>query len=431
MSGLIPWLGTETLASFKFRGYPWLWLSISLNGYANMMSQIAIGWLALELTGSPFGVGIAVASRALPRIVLGVPFGALSDRYSRRKILQITNFFGAAVAVGAVAASLAAHLSFGALIVVAVFVGVFDVAETSVSRALVYDLVGPKQALNGMALVSLADKLFGVLGALSAGFLLAKLDAAGAFSGMGIAYLFSALSLMGIKHVLPKKEFDKEPSSLEQSPAGSFTQNMVKIWRNSGLLFLAGFAVTMEILAFSSDVLLPSFARDVFKVGESGLGIMTAVRNVGGVAGVLVLAGISTRIRQGPILAFVCVVFGIGLAAFAVSPAFILALMILFLIGAMWASVDSLLPTLLQYSVQDKERGASVGVWNLSRGLGPLGHLEVGAIAGALGVSIALTINGSLIVLVVVFLVLAYRSKGLPWPSVERTRQESSPNNSA
>jgi hypothetical protein len=73
----IPWIGSETLASFKFRGYSWLWLSISLNGYANMMSQIAIGWLALELTGSPLGVGIAVASRALPRIVLGVPFGAL------------------------------------------------------------------------------------------------------------------------------------------------------------------------------------------------------------------------------------------------------------------------------------------------------------------------------------------------------------------
>jgi MFS family permease len=422
----VPWIGSETLASFKYSGYPWLWLSILLNGYANMMSQIAIGWLALELTGSPLGVGIAVASRALPRIVLGVPFGALSDRYDRKTILQITNFFGAAVSVGAVMASLFDYLSYVVLVGVAVLVGVFDVAETSVSRALVYDLVGSKQALNGMALVSLADKLFAVLGALSAGVLLAQVGASGAFGGMGAAYFFSALSLVGVKCAYRWKRNAEEASSLEERPSGKFTKNLVMIWKNPDLLLLAGIAVTMEIFAFSSDVLLPSFARDVFKVGESGLGIMTAVRNVGGVVGVLVLAGISTRVRQGPLLTFACVAFGLGLVAFASSPAFALSLFVLFVIGMMWASVDSLLPTLLQYSVRDEERGASVGVWNLSRGLGPLGHLEVGAIAGAIGTSLALTINGGLIVVLMAAIVFMYRARGLRWPSVTKIFKEQS-----
>ena len=428
----IPWIGSETLASFKFRGYPWLWLSISLNGYANMMSQIAIGWLALELTGSPLGVGIAVASRALPRIVLGVPFGALSDRHDRRMILQLTNFFGAAVSLGAIVTVLFDSLSFGMLVGIAVLVGVFDVAETSVSRALVYDIVGSKQALNGMALVSLADKLFAVLGALSAGLLLSIVGAAGAFSGMGFAYFFSALSLIGVKRAYRWEGNAAEGLSTEEEttipkerPTGKFTKNLVMIWKNPDLLLLAGIAVSMEVLAFSSDVLLPSFARDIFKVGESGLGIMTAVRNVGGVVGVLVLAGISTRVRQGPLLGIACVAFGLGLVAFASSPAFALALFVLFIIGMMWASVDSLLPTLLQYSVRDEERGASVGVWNLSRGLGPLGHLEVGALAGAIGASLALTINGGLIIIIVALVILIYRSRGFHWPSVSQTSKNS------
>jgi MFS family permease len=429
----IPWIGTETLASFKFRGYPWLWLSISLNGYANMMSQIAIGWLALELTGSPLGVGIAVASRALPRIVLGVPFGALSDRFDRRIILQLTNFFGTVVSAGAVITVLFDSLSFGMLVAVAVLVGVFDVAETSVSRALVYDIVGSKQALNGMALVSLADKLFAVLGALSAGLLLSAVGASGAFGGMGAAYFFSALSLVGVRRAYiwegnaggrPRSE--EQISIPKERPRGRFTKNLVMIWKNPGLLLLAGIAVVMEVLAFSSDVLLPSFARDIFKVGESGLGIMTAVRNVGGVIGVLVLAGISTRVRQGPLLGIACVAFGLGLVAFAGSPAFAIALFVLFIIGMMWASVDSLLPTLLQYSVPDEERGASVGVWNLSRGLGPLGHLEVGALAGAIGASLALTINGGLIIIIIALIILLYRYKGFHWPSVPQISKDSS-----
>jgi MFS family permease len=393
-----------------------------------MMSQIAIGWLALELTGSPLGVGIAVASRALPRIVLGVPFGALSDQHDRRMILQLTNFFGAAVSAGAIVTVLFDSLSFGMLVGMAVLVGVFDVAETSVSRALVYDLVGSKHALNGMALVSLADKLFGVLGALSAGLLLSLVGAAGAFGGMGVAYLFSAMSLIGVKRSYRRQSVqntEEDTLSSEERPTGKFTKNLVMIWKNPGLLFLAGIAVTMEVFAFSSDVLLPSFARDVFEVGESGLGIMTAVRNVGGVVGVLVLAGISTRVRQGPLLGVVCVAFGLGLVAFASSPAFALALFVLFIIGMTWASVDSLLPTLLQYSVKDEERGASVGVWNLSRGLGPLGHLEVGAIAGAIGTSLALTINGGLIIIIISLIVLIYRAKGFDWPSVSRISQKS------
>jgi MFS family permease len=324
-------------------------------------------------------------------------------------ILQLTNFFGATVSISAVVTVLFDSLSFGMLVGIAVLVGVFDVAETSVSRALVYDIVGSKQALNGMALVSLADKLFAVLGALSAG---------GAFGGMGVAYFFSAWSLAGVRRAYRWKGNAENVSHTEERPSGKFTRNLVMIWKNPGLLLLAGIAVTMEVFAFSSDVLLPSFARDIFKVGESGLGIMTAMRNVGGVVGVLVLAGISTRVRQGRFLGIACVAFGLGLVAFASSPAFALGLFVLFLIGMMWASVDSLLPTLLQYSVRDEERGASVGVWNLSRGLGPLGHLEVGAIAGAIGTSLALTINGGLIVFIISIIVLIYRAKGFDWPSV-------------
>jgi sugar phosphate permease len=81
---------------------------------------------------------------------------------------------------------------------------------------------------------------------------------------------------------------------------------------------------------------------------------------------------------------------------------------------------------LLQYSVRDEERGASVGVWNLSRGLGPLGHLEVGALAGAISASLALTINGGFIVVIVAMIVFFYRAKGFSWPSVSQISKEQS-----
>ncbi len=47
------------------------------------------------------------------------------------------------------------------------------------------------------------------------------------------------------------------------------------------------------------------------------------------------------------------------------------------------------------------DRGAAVGVWNLSRGTGPLGSLETGAVAGALGAPMAQVINAAAFLVVV------------------------------
>jgi MFS family permease len=422
-------IGSETVASFKYPGYFWFWFSMTAVGYAAIVGQIAIYWMALELTGSAFGVGIAVASRSLPRIIFGVPFGALSDRYDRCTILIITFFAGTVVAAGAVFADLTGNLSFGVLVCVAVLVGILDVAENSVSRAMVYDLVGSKQALNGMSHLVLANKISGGLGALSvfAGVFLAEMGTVGKFGVMGIAFLFGAIFLLIVKRSYKKKPPIEDSDSPEEHQTVQFTKSLVILWKNKGLLPLAIITAIMEILAYSSEVLLPTFARDVFGVGESWHAFMTAMLYFGGVAGVLVLAGFSTRVPQGRLLVPMCAIFGLGLIAFAASPTFIVALFFLFIIGVMWATLDSLLPTLVQYTVSDKERGASVGVWNLSRGLGPLGQLEIGAVAGIAGASLALIINGSIIVAVITAVVLYYRSKGLPWSSEAIKSEVSAP----
>ena len=65
-----------------------------------------------------------------------------------------------------------------------------------------------------------------------------------------------------------------------------------------------------------------------------------------------------------------------------------------------WGSVDALLPTVLQQNVGDMDRGAAVGIWNLSRGFGPLGQLEIGALATIIGVAATQALNGLILSLI-------------------------------
>jgi len=101
------------------------------------------------------------------------------------------------------------------------------------------------------------------------------------------------------------------------------------------------------------------------------------------------------------LLPIVCVSFGLGLVLFSTSESYVVSIGLIAFVGVAWASLDALLPTVMQQNVADSDRGAAVGVWNLSRGFGPLGELEIGALAMVLGVAVTQAINGATFAIVV------------------------------
>jgi hypothetical protein len=141
----------------------------------------------------------------------------------------------------------------------------------------------------------------------------------------------------------------------------------------------------VEVFGFSFMTLTPVFARDVFGGGPDDYGVLTAMRSVGGVVGLLILVTLGIRLTTGPWLMAMGMGFGASLIAFAAAPSFAFALLPMALVGACAASCDSLSQSLMQRSAKDAERGASMGIWTFALGFGPVGHLAVGAAAGRFG----------------------------------------------
>ena len=337
------------LASFQRPGFGWLWLALTFNGFTNGVASVAFGWLALEITGSPVAVGTVFAVRNLPRLLFAVPIGALSDRMDRRRMLQGVNLFGAVMALGAAGLGLTGNLTFVGLLVVAFLEGAFDAVESTLGRTLVYDLVGRAEAINGMALEQLGNRGVGAAGAVAAGVLLAWYGSAAPFLCMSIAFVGAVTVLTLIpRDLLPTRRQPRsddvaaQPRGLRHLATG--LEGFAVLWRNPAVLLIAAIGAAAEIFAFSSDALLPSFARDILEVGETGLGNMTAARQIGGVAGLLTLAALSTRLRPGKLIFWMCGLFGIALIAFAGSGSYPLSLLLMLGIGVAWAALDVLLP---------------------------------------------------------------------------------------
>ena len=382
--------GAAWMASFRYRDFRHLWLSGVVQSVGMGMEFVALGWLVLDLTGSPFMVGAASAARMAPFFFLGLVSGAVADRVERRIAVRWTTLAGALIA-----ALTAAALYFLAAPVLAIFALTFGMGGVwaftfTLRQAYTYDIVGAGAALNGMSLLSFSQRLGGVAGAIAAGWVIDRLGIGNQYLVIGAFYALSATMLLRTR--------DAGQAAVRTSE--SVIQNLVaclKIIRdNRALLTLMLLAAITEILGFTHESLLPVFA-DELGVGSVGLGLMSAFRQGGGLVGLGLLAvGVGSS-RKGLFIFIIAGAFGLGEMAFSLGGGFVAFVIILAFINACASAVDTLYKTLMQENVENEQRGRAMGAWVLSIGVAPVGHLGVGALAGAFGASRALLINGSIL----------------------------------
>src|SRR5262247_2483591 len=74
--------------------YRRLWASGLLVNVARWVDLVTLGWLALQLTGSPFMVGLAAFARSAPMMALGPFAGVVADRVHRGRVLLCTQALG-------------------------------------------------------------------------------------------------------------------------------------------------------------------------------------------------------------------------------------------------------------------------------------------------------------------------------------------------
>ena len=166
---------------------------------------------------------------------------------------------------------------------------------------------------------------------------------------------------------------------------------------NRILVTLMGLAALTEIFGFTHMSLLPVIAKDVLGLGPIGLGVMTAIRQIGGIAGLLALSSMGEYRHKGLLMFALMVAFGVSLMALVISTNLMHYVAMLTLATGCAMAVDTLYMTLMQENVPDEQRGRAMGAWTLSIGVAPVGHLGLGGLAGAVGAPLALFASGSVL----------------------------------
>jgi MFS family permease len=151
-------------------------------------------------------------------------------------------------------------------------------------------------------------------------------------------------------------------------------------------------AVT-SVFGFSYSILMPVFAADVLHVGEAGLGALNAATGIGALAGSLVVASLTRSRNKGVQLTAGSLIFPVTVIVFAFSPSYLLSLALLVVIGFAFISQNATSNTLIQAVVPDDLRGRVMSVYSfMFFGTAPIGSLLAGALAQALGPTIAVAL---------------------------------------
>ena len=154
------------------------------------------------------------------------------------------------------------------------------------------------------------------------------------------------------------------------------------VWQQPVVRTLTVIIGVTSIFGFSYSVLLPAYAVDVLKVGETGYGLLNAAVGVGALTGALAVASLSRRKNKGMQLTVGTLIFPLAVLAFAATRAFPLTLVCMAGAGIGFVIQNATSNTIIQLMAPDELRGRVMSVYSLFFfGTTPVGALFSGAVA--------------------------------------------------
>ena len=390
---------SEMFRALRHRNFRLFWSGAFLSNTGTWMQAVAQGWLVLQLSDSPFWLGVDGFMATAPGLVFTLAGGVFADLFDRRKLLIYTQVVAglSALTLGVLVLT---HVVQVWMILCLSFVNGCCMSLAGPSyMALVFDLVGHKDLANAIALNSTQFQLARAIGPVCAGVGFKFFGLAGCFIANAISFVFVVVALLMVKFNQPARD-DRPTRSVKQK--GVFIGDLV-----AGFRYVAGRPRVSMLLIISAVASLfgapyiymtPVFARDIFHLGETGLALLQGMAGAGALFGALLLAYLGDFRHKGWFVLCGQLAFATCLIGFSLSTRVGLSLFFLFALGFGIVCSVAVTNTLLQKLVADEMRGRVMSMFMLSFvGAMPIGNLIAGAASHRFGVQHTLATGGLII----------------------------------
>jgi MFS family permease len=371
------------------------------------IQMLARGYLTWELTKSPIAVVVVGAGFAPPILLLSLYGGAVADRVSRKRIIQLGQV-GMLVIMVFVAISISTstvtvyHLTAASIAQGTIWAFLMPARQAIIGQLVDEDHLTNAVALNasGMSLMTVAAPgigglIYGFAGPAATYYVMA---------GLTVAALFLTSWVPGMAPV----------SHGKRRMWGDIKQGLVYTKHNRTVLMLLLVALSTALLAMPFRTLLPVQIEEVFKLEVEALGLLLSMIGIGSLIGSLVIASLSKASRRGWFLLITSMLSGAAILLTALTTSYAVAVVIMVFLGLGDSGRRALNASLIMEQTEDEYRGRVMGVYMMNFGLIPLGAIPLGFIAASFDVRLAFGLaGGGLLVAAIGYTVLTDKIRKL------------------
>lgn len=377
------------------------------------MQTVAIGWQLYERTGSAWPLGMVGLVMAIPMIGLGPIAGQTADHYDRRRVLMGATWLAVTSSLGLVVVS-ARGEGIHWIYLCLLGSGVARAFQGPARSSLMPLLVPRETFVNSVTWAASGFELASMIGPALGGMLIAV------FGGATWIYLLCALG--SLCYVLMLGTMSKRNYASSGSGRSQRGSSGLVDWRRlvagfeyvwSARLLLTTMSLDLfAVLLGGAVALLPIYAKDILRVGPTGLGWLQAAPSLGAMTMALLMAHLPPLRQVGRILLISVAGFGVATIIFGLSDNFWLSLTMLFLTGVFDNISVVIRHTMVQLLTPDEMRGRVSAVNGMFiNASNEIGRFESGTVAGLLG-PVFSVVSGGIGCLIVVA-VVALRSPEL------------------
>jgi MFS family permease len=360
---------------------------VSLAG--TWMQNVALAWLVLSLSRSPLAVAMLLFFRFAPYTLLGLFAGSIVDRFETRRLVIWTQTAAMLVSAALTAVALTGTASLPLVYLLAALGGVTLVLDAPGRQALTFEMVGPKELPNAVALNSGLLNASRVIGPALAGVVIA-------FAGVGLCFLVNTLSFVAVLVALVAMRQDElysVPRLGHVKLLAGTREGLRYAWHDPQVRVVLVVVTLVGLVGFNFNTLVPLLASDTLHVGARAFGLLSAAFGAGALAGAIATASF----RRATFRAFTGGLIGFSVFLLLLAPvhSVLLAGILLLGVGASFTLFAANANALVQLAAPDHLRGRLVALYLFAFvGLAPLGSLLSGWLVHVGGTILAFGIAG-------------------------------------
>jgi len=377
--------------SLQHRNYRLFFSGQTISLIGTWMQRIALSWLVYRMTGSEVLLGVVGFVAQIPSFLLAPVAGVLIDRWSRYRVLLVTQVISMIQAGILAWLSLTGTLEIWHIIVLSLVLGCINAFDMPARHSFVIDMVENKDDMgNAIALNSMMFNGARLIGPSVAGVVLATTGEGVCFLINALSYIFIIISLLAMRvpAMGEKKKETKIFSELKEGFAYAFGFPPIK-----SIILLLGL---VSLMGASYQVLMPVYAKDILHGDSHTFGFLMGAAGAGALLGAVYLASRESVMKLGRLIPAATALLSVGLVALAFNSSFLVSMFLMFFTGLGMMAQAAASNTIIQTITDDDKRGRVMSLYTMAlMGTAPFGSLLAGWMAKLLGTPWTIFIGGA------------------------------------